>query len=79
MVSFAAGGVADVVARLVAQKLGDRGIGKFVVENRGGAGGNLAARVVSTAAADGYTVLATTTALAINATRPRTRATRPKT
>ncbi len=68
VVSFAAGGVADVVARLVAQKLGDRGVGKFVVENRGGAGGNLAARVVSTAAADGYTVLATTTALAVNAT-----------
>jgi tripartite-type tricarboxylate transporter receptor subunit TctC len=68
VVSFAAGGVADVVARLVAQKLGDRGTGKFVVENRGGAGGNLAARMVSTAAADGYTVLATTTALAINAT-----------
>jgi tripartite-type tricarboxylate transporter receptor subunit TctC len=71
VVSFAAGGVADVVARLVAQKLGDNGVGKFVVENRGGAGGNLAARVVSTAAADGYTVLATTTALAINATASR--------
>ena len=68
VVSFAAGGVADVVARLVAQKLGDRGTGKFVIENRGGAGGNLAARAVSTATADGYTVLATTTALAINAT-----------
>jgi tripartite-type tricarboxylate transporter receptor subunit TctC len=68
VVSFAAGGVADVVARLVAQKLGDRGTGKFVIENRGGAGGNLAARAVSTAAPDGYTVLATTTALAINAT-----------
>jgi tripartite-type tricarboxylate transporter receptor subunit TctC len=71
VVSFAAGGVADVVARLVAQKLGDRGTGRFVVENRGGAGGNLAARVVSSAAADGYTVLATTTALAINATASR--------
>ena len=71
VVSFAAGGVADVVARLVAQKLGDRGAGKFVVENRGGAGGNLAARLVSSAAADGYVVLATTTALAINATASR--------
>ena len=73
VVSFAAGGVADVVARLVAQKLGDRGTGKFVVENRGGAGGNLAARLVSAAAADGYTVLATTTALAINATASRSK------
>jgi tripartite-type tricarboxylate transporter receptor subunit TctC len=70
VVSFAAGGVADVVARLVAQKLGDRGTGRFVIENRGGAGGNLAAKLVSTAPADGYTVLATTTALAINASSP---------
>ncbi|MCC6777885.1 MAG: tripartite tricarboxylate transporter substrate binding protein [Hyphomicrobiales bacterium] len=71
VVSFAAGGVADVIARLVAQKLAERAGWKVVVENRGGAGGNLAARMVSTAAADGYTVLATTTALAINATTSR--------
>ena len=71
VVSFAAGGVADVVARLVTQQLGDRGAGTFVVENRGGAGGNIAARVVTAAAPDGYTVLATTTALAINATASR--------
>jgi tripartite-type tricarboxylate transporter receptor subunit TctC len=70
VVSFSAGGVADVVARLVAQRLGERGA-KIVVENRGGAGGNLAARLVSVAAPDGYTVLATTTALAINATASR--------
>jgi tripartite-type tricarboxylate transporter receptor subunit TctC len=63
--------VADVVARIVAQKLGERTGWKIVVENRGGAGGNLAARVVSVAQADGYTVLATTTALAINATTSR--------
>ena len=71
VVSFAAGGIADVIARLVAQKLGERGSAKFVVENRGGAGGNLAAKLVSAAAADGYTVLATTTALAVNATASR--------
>lgn len=63
--------MADVVARIVAQKLGERTGWKIVVENRGGAGGNLAARVVSVAQADGYTVLATTTALAINATTSR--------
>jgi len=71
VVSFAAGGVADIIARMVAQKLGERTGFKVVVENRGGAGGNLAARVVSIAPADGYTVLATTTALAINATTSR--------
>jgi tripartite-type tricarboxylate transporter receptor subunit TctC len=71
VVPFAAGGVADVIARIVAQKLGERTGWKVIVENRAGAGGNLAARVVSGAEADGYTVLATTTALAINATTSR--------
>ena len=73
VISFAAGGVADVVARLVAQKLTERGVGTFVVENRGGAGGNIAARVVVAAPPDGYTVLATTTALAVNATASKNR------
>ena len=60
-VAFAAGGIADVVARLVGQKLGERLGHTVVVENRGGAGGNLAAKAVSAAAADGYTILATST------------------
>ena len=67
-VAFAAGGIADVIARLVGQKLGARVGHTVVVENRGGAGGNLAARAVSAAAPDGYTILATTTALAVNET-----------
>ena len=65
-VAFAAGGIADVLARLVGQKLGERVGRTVVIENRGGAGGNLAARHVATSAADGYTLLATTTALAVN-------------
>jgi tripartite-type tricarboxylate transporter receptor subunit TctC len=67
-VAFAAGGIADVVARLVGQKLSERLKHTVVVENRGGAGGNLAAKAVSAAAADGYTLLATTTALAVSET-----------
>src|SRR5215467_1857411 len=71
VVAFAAGGIADVVARLVGIRLGDRLGHTVVVENRGGAGGNLAAKAVSAAAADGYTILATTSALAVNDTASR--------
>ena len=67
-VAFAAGGIADVIARMVGQKLSERLGHTVVVENRGGAGGNLAAKSVSAAAADGYTILATTTGLAVNET-----------
>ena len=67
-VAFAAGGIADVVARFVGQKLTERVGQTVVVENRGGAGGNLAAKSVIGAAPDGYTILATTTGLAVNET-----------
>src|SRR5262249_6620958 len=66
VVAFAAGGVADTVARVVGQKLGERLKQNVVVENRGGAGGNLGAKIVGGANADGYTILVTTTAGAIN-------------
>jgi tripartite-type tricarboxylate transporter receptor subunit TctC len=68
IVAFPAGGLADIIGRLVATKLSDRLKQSFVVENRGGAGGNLAAKAVAGAAADGYTLLVTTSALAVNAT-----------
>src|SRR5438309_3516325 len=66
VVAFAAGGIADVVGRLVGQKAGERLGRVLVIENRGGAGGNLGARVVAQAAPDGYTLLATTSAIAVN-------------
>jgi tripartite-type tricarboxylate transporter receptor subunit TctC len=73
IVAFAAGGIADALARLVGQKLGERLKQTVVVENRGGAGGNLAARAVATATPDGHTLLATTTALAVNDTASKNR------
>jgi tripartite-type tricarboxylate transporter receptor subunit TctC len=73
MVAFPAGGLADIIARLVATKLEGRLKHSVVVENRGGAGGNIAAKAVFTAAPDGYTLLATTTGLAVNMTASKNR------
>jgi tripartite-type tricarboxylate transporter receptor subunit TctC len=53
---FGAGGVADVTARLVAEKLGDKLGQRFVIENMPGAGGIAAARAVLQSPADGYTL-----------------------
>ena len=68
IVAFAPGGIADTLARLIGQGLSERLHQSVVVENRGGAGGNIAAELVARANPDGYTLLATTTALAINET-----------
>jgi Tripartite tricarboxylate transporter family receptor len=54
---FAAGGSGDIAARLIAQLLSDRLGQQFIVENRTGAGGNIAVEAVARAPADGYTLL----------------------
>jgi tripartite-type tricarboxylate transporter receptor subunit TctC len=53
---FAAGGVADITARIIAEKLGDKLGQRFYVENQPGAGGIAAARTVISSAPDGYTL-----------------------
>ena len=70
IVAFAPGGIADTIGRSVAQKMSEKLGQPVVVENRAGAGGLVAAKYVATAPPDGYTLLVTTTALAITANAP---------
>jgi tripartite-type tricarboxylate transporter receptor subunit TctC len=57
VVPFVAGGGVDVVARIVAPRLGEELGQSVIIENRGGAGGALGAAAVAQAPADGYTLL----------------------
>jgi tripartite-type tricarboxylate transporter receptor subunit TctC len=69
LVPFPPGGGADTLARIVTPKLTDRMGQTWVVDNRGGAAGNLATEIVATAQPDGYSVLlGFNTALAVNPT-----------
>jgi tripartite-type tricarboxylate transporter receptor subunit TctC len=61
MVPFPPGGSTDIVARIVAQKLGAQLGQQLVIENRGGAGGTLGTAVVAKAPADGYNLVVGTT------------------
>jgi len=58
VVPFSAGGNADIIARIVAQRLAEAFGQQFVIENRAGASGAVAAETVARAPADGYTLLA---------------------
>jgi tripartite-type tricarboxylate transporter receptor subunit TctC len=68
LVGFAAGGAPDIAARLVAQWLSDRLGQQFIIENRTGAGGNIATEAVVDATADGYTLLMAGLQNAVNTT-----------
>jgi tripartite-type tricarboxylate transporter receptor subunit TctC len=68
MVGFPPGGPTDISARLIAQWLSDRLGQPFVVENRPGAGSNIATDAVAHSPADGYTLLLVSTSATVSAT-----------
>jgi len=68
LTGFSAGGLGDIVARLMGQWLAERLGQQFIVENRTGAASNIAADALVRSAADGYTLLMSSTVNAINTT-----------
>ena len=66
LVPFAAGGAVDTLARIVGQKLSENLGQPVIVENRPGAGGNLASDILAKSPPDGYTVLQTVNGIAIS-------------
>lgn len=68
VVPTGAGGVTDVVARVLAQKMGERLGQQVIVDNRPGAGGVLGTQIAATAAADGYTLVLVFPSHAVNPT-----------
>jgi len=68
VVGFSAGGSTDIIARILSGWLQERLGQPFLVENKPGAGSNIAAEAAVNAPADGYTLLSVTSANAINAT-----------
>jgi tripartite-type tricarboxylate transporter receptor subunit TctC len=67
IVPYTAGGATDVLSRLICQRLSDRLGQPFIVENKPGAGSNIGTQAVISSPPDGYTLLLTSTANAINA------------
>ncbi len=67
VVSFAAGGGVDLVARLLGQKLSEAWNQQVVIDNRPGAGGNVSAELVAKSPADGYTLYMSSASVVVNA------------
>ncbi len=68
VIPFVPAGPTDMIGRLAAQKLTEILGQPVIIENRGGAGGNLGAAIVAKSAPDGYTLLLTSSAFAVNVT-----------
>lgn len=66
IIPFAAGGVTDIAGRLIAQKLSEKLGQQFIIENQGGAGGNLGMAAVAKSPGDGYTILLSSSSIVVN-------------
>jgi tripartite-type tricarboxylate transporter receptor subunit TctC len=66
IVPFAAGGVTDIATRVIAQKMSERLGQQFIIENQGGAGGNLGMANAAKSAGDGYTILFASSSIVVN-------------
>jgi tripartite-type tricarboxylate transporter receptor subunit TctC len=66
IVPFAAGGVTDIAARLIGQKLSEKLGQQFIIENMGGAGGNLGMANAAKGGGDGYTILFASSSIVVN-------------
>ncbi|TMJ93969.1 MAG: tripartite tricarboxylate transporter substrate binding protein, partial [Alphaproteobacteria bacterium] len=66
VIPYPPAGGADTVGRLLFQKLGEMWGAQFVIDNRGGAGGTIAAAAVANAERDGYTIMYDATAHSVN-------------
>ena len=67
VVANSPGGPSDIIARFMAAALQEQTRGTFIVENKGGAGGNIGMGLVARSESDGYTILLATSAFAVNA------------
>src|SRR5262245_58656849 len=67
LLPFAPGGPTDIAARLLSPRLQESLGQPIIIENRGGAGGNIGTAAVAKSPADGYTFLLTSSAFAVNA------------